>query len=56
LLQTLLETADYSAHSYASADTLVENLAALADLDFLISDIGLTHFDGKVPIHERKSR
>jgi hypothetical protein len=38
LLQTLLEAADYSAHSYASADTLVESLAALTDPDLLNSE------------------
>ena len=50
-----LEAADYWEHSYAPAHTL-SNLAALADLGFLVPDIDLTHFGSKVTIHERKIR
>jgi hypothetical protein len=52
----LVEAADNLAHSYTSAETLLENPAALADLDCLISAIDLTNFDRKDPTHERKNR
>jgi hypothetical protein len=54
--KTLVEAADNLAHSYTSAEALLENPAALADLDCLISDIDLTNFDRKDPTHERKNR
>jgi FixJ family two-component response regulator len=45
-LETLLESADYSVRLYSSAESLLEDADALADLDCLISDIGLSVIDG----------
>ncbi|HTP47271.1 MAG TPA: response regulator [Casimicrobiaceae bacterium] len=45
-LETLLESADYSVRLYSSAANLLENTDALAELDCLISDIGMSVVDG----------
>jgi len=45
-LETLLESADYSVRLYCSAENLLEDADALADLDCLISDISLSVIDG----------
>src|SRR5262249_45237105 len=45
-LETLLESADYSVRLYASAESLLEDADVLAELDCLISDIGLSLIDG----------
>jgi len=45
-LETLLESADYSVRLYTSAEGLLGDMDALADLDCLISDIGMSVVDG----------
>ena len=45
-LETLLESADYSARLYSSAESLLEDAKGLADVDCLITDIGLSVIDG----------
>ena len=45
-LETLLESADYSARLYSSAESLLEDARGLADVDCLITDIGLSVIDG----------
>jgi FixJ family two-component response regulator len=45
-LETLLESADYSARLYPSAESLLENPGALDELNCLISDIGMSVMDG----------
>lgn len=43
-LEDLLESAGYTAHIYSSAGALID--AGLADLDLLITDIGMPGMDG----------
>jgi FixJ family two-component response regulator len=45
-LEALLESADYSVRLYTSAESLLEDADALADLDCLVSDIGMSGIDG----------
>ena len=45
-LEDLLESAGYAVRPYPSAERLLEYDAGLADLDCLISDIGLPVMDG----------
>ena len=54
-LETLLESADHSARLYSSAESLLENADALAELDCLISDIGMSVVDGFELLRAAKS-
>lgn len=54
-LEALLESADYSVRLYASAERLFEDADALADLDCLISDIGMSGIDGFELLRAAKS-
>ena len=45
-LGELLESAGYSVQSFSSARSLLETENALAEIDFLIADIGMPGIDG----------